>query len=211
MEKQQNQKEFYKEYNRYTLALEKVLKVFYEKNPKLNNDLEENIFKSLRKIAADKSSLNKLLQNYNKNQPDKFYKEKLSTMSEELDSTFFLNDIFMKAYKYLEMKNKGRVEYLKTKEDKISDYKLKEFEDKPEEIIKPKQPEKLKTREDITTPDTTKPEENPKIPEPEKVINKIKIKTAFIAYSEELAKVYARDMAERKLSHDYTKSQTAGF
>lgn len=56
-----------------------------------------------------------------------------------------------------------------------------------------------------------KPSEDMTPIEPKRIVDKIKIKTAFISYSEELAKIYARDAADRKISQSYKETKPVGF
>ncbi len=44
-----------------------------------------------------------------------------------------------------------------------------------------------------------------------KKLEKISLKTAFISYSEKLTKEYAREMADRKMSHDFREDKNKGF
>ena len=134
----------------------------------------------------------------------------------------------MKAFKYIEMKNRSKEAYLKDKDFNVDSYQLKEFEQKTKPTTKPKdpekppkqpkQPEKPREPEQPETP-PQKPEEEGKKPEEQPdqtpsqitVEGKIRIKTAFISYSEKLAKDYARDMADRKMSEGYKETKPMGF
>lgn len=226
--KQDSYRMFIDEYNKYTNVLEKVLGKFYEKDVKLNGPLEEEIYDNLKYISKNKKTLQQLVAEYKKRQPDKFYDEKTEKMSEDLENTYILNDIFMKAFKYIEMKNRSKEAYLKDKDFNVDSYQLKEFEQKTKPTTKPKdpekppkqpkQPEKPREPEQPETP-PQKPEEEGKKPEEQPdqtppqitVEGKIRIKTAFISYSEKLAKDYARDMADRKMSEGYKETKPMGF
>jgi hypothetical protein len=220
IDKKENQRNFLVEYNKYTKALEKVLKVFYEEKPDIQGETEEEIFKKLKEITENKKTLKKLVSEYKKIQPDKFFDKKVGKMSKELEPTYILNDIFFKAYKYLEMKNRARDKYLINKKFKINEYQFQEFNDssesvKPEptssETVKPENTKPESKKPEPVSPESIKPENTkPESKKPEPV-KKIKIKTAFISYSDKLAKIYARDMAERKISDSYKESKPQKF
>ncbi len=192
--KKDKELKFLRTYQLYTKDLAKALKTFYMKD---EDREKENLTANQQEIQDKLAELEDkdtgyLLEKYKEieNNPKKEETERIAqeiiTGDKKEESEEEKEDLFT--------------------DEKISKIFLQAYAHLDKDIKKRERYLKAQKKEEEDEP-KPKPEPTPKPGKPEK----IKITAAFISHSKEMTKVFARDIADRKMSLGYTPDRQKGF